>query len=231
MGFQGQLNTPARPLVEGALAGSGINVFASCSIEAYDARAPAALRSRVLLPGALGVIVVASAGRELWSAFRAYMREDPRRWELEHPLDAYVAHELSRADEALARAPVAFRRFEPTLYAQPALDFRALGEMVGLGSPGPFGLLIHREHGPWWALRGAYLVRANVDSPKPFAPPCAGCAAPCVGRAGLALSVAQATPEVRGRCVFGQASRYEDEQIAYHYEREATLAKLRAWLR
>jgi hypothetical protein len=37
-----------------------------------------------------------------------------------------------------------------------------------------------------------------------------------------------ATVEVRTRCVLGRGSRYAEEQIAYHYDREATLARLRA---
>ena len=37
--------------------------------------------------------------------------------------------------------------------ADPALDFAALGELVGLGVRGPLGLLIHTAYGPWWAMR------------------------------------------------------------------------------
>jgi hypothetical protein len=130
---------------------------------------------------------------------------------------------------ALEAASITSRCFEPTLDARPALSFRALGELVGLGSMGPFGLLIHDVHGPWWALRGAFLVDVAVDPPRAHAPPCAGCASPCVADPETgAVALALATPEVRGRCVVGQASRYDDTQIAYHRDREATLARLRA---
>jgi epoxyqueuosine reductase QueG len=217
----------ANRIVEGALAPCGIALVASCAIDAYDARAPEALRSSMLMPEARGVIVVASAGRAMWRAFRAYVGEDPARLAVDHPLDAFVARALSHADEALARGNVAFRRFEPTIYAEPALDFRALGELVGLGSLGPFGMLIHDTHGAWWALRGAYMVAADVDPPHLHSKPCFGCAAPCVGAVGVRAPVGAASVEMRARCVVGQASRYEDEQIAYHYDRDETLARLR----
>ena len=89
-----------------------------------------------------------------------------------------------------------------------------------------FGLLIHEEHGPWWALRGAWLVDVAAPPPRPHRPPCAGCPAPCLGSTrpeGILL----ATALVRSRCVVGQQSRYDDEQVAYHYDREATLTRLR----
>jgi hypothetical protein len=232
----------ATSVVRGALRGSGVELVASASIEAYDAIAPAPLRSSELAPGARGVVVAGSAGAALWRAFRAQTRAEPALWEREHPYDAFVERILGRVDDALARADVAFRRFEPTLRATPRLDFAALGRLVGLGSPGPFGMLISREHGAWWALRGAWLVAADVDPPLDHDPPCSGCAAPCVGgrsqadpageparsnAVAVSGSIADATPEVRARCIYGVASRYDDDQIAYHYDRVATLARLR----
>lgn len=203
--------------VEEALQGTGLDLVASSPIADYDARAPEELRSAALMPRARGVIVVGSAGRGLWEAFRrdAEAREGQRSRE-EHPLDTYVAACLDRADVALGHAMIGSRRFEPTVLATPRLDFRALGEIVGLGSMGPFGMLIHEAHGPWWALRGAWLVDVEVDAPQPHRPPCVGCAAPCVvGQ--VAGDVALATPEVRARCVLGASSRYVEAQIKHHY--------------
>ena len=227
MGVEGvEVRSLANRVVREALAPSGIDLVASCGVETYDARAPSVARSSALMPKARGVVVVASAGRGLWRAFRAYMREDASRWDREHPLDDYAAEHLARAGDALAERGIAHRRFEPTIYADPALDFRALGELVGLGSLGPFGMLIHKEHGAWWALRGAFFVDAEVDPPCALPRPCDGCAAPCLSGKGR-LEVVDASPEVRARCVVGQGSRYDDEQIAYHYDREATRTRLR----
>ncbi len=204
---------PPERIVGLTLAGSGVNIVASCSIEAYDARAPAAALSRALMPEARGVVVVASGGRELWERVRAAGAPGP------DPVDDYVSARLDEAGAALARAGVAFRRFEARLDAEPFLDFRALGEIVGLGSMGPFGMLIHAEHGPWWALRGAFMVDRAVALPRVHVPPCRGCPAPCVGAQAAQgpEKILLATPEARKRCVFGQTSRYDDDQIAHHY--------------
>ena len=217
----------ATEVLRGALGGSGIGLLASCPIEAYDAAAPEAVRSAVLMPGARGVIVSASAGPALWRAFREHMRKDERSWEEPHPYDAFVASLLGRGDARLAAEGIAYRRFDAAFHATPRLDFLALSRLVGLGSPGPFRLHIHETHGPWWALRGAWLVVAEVDAPLAPTPPCAGCPAPCVGGWPRAGDIPLATPQVRERCVVGQASRYDDDQIAYHYDRAATVARLR----
>jgi hypothetical protein len=217
----------ATRIVREALAGTGIELVASAPIEVYDARAPAPFQSSLLCPGSRGVVVVGSAGRTLWQGMRDRTAEDPELWSSEHPLDTFVAELLARADDALTKAGVRFRRFEPTIHTALPVDFRALGAMVGLGVEGPFGLLINREHGPWWALRGAWLVDAQVEPPLTPPATCEACSAPCIGGRGT-LQVAEASPEVRGRCIYGQGSRYTDEQIAYHYDREPTLLALRA---
>jgi hypothetical protein len=219
-------------VVREALAGTGIELVASCSVETYDARAPEGYRSPSLFPGARGLVVAASAGPALWRRFRARTDADPSVWDEAHPYDAFVAAQLARADEALAVAGVRFRRFVAAFHAPLRVDFLALAQLVGLGAPGPFALLVHPEHGAWWALRGAWLVDAPVEPPLAYRPPCIGCAAPCVGGArdpgaGEARGIPRATAEVRARCVVGQASRYDDDQIAYHYDRANTVARLR----
>src|SRR5579859_773606 len=207
----------ATSVVRRALQGTGIELVASCGAPAYDACAPEALQSRVWLRGARGVIVAGSAGRSLWRGFVARMQERPELWSSAHPYDEFVAGLLARADEALEKAAVRFRRFEAGFRAQVRVDFVALARLVGLGSLGPFGLLIHPQHGPWWALRGAWIVDAAVDGALDAGTPCAGCSAPCIGGWRNAGGIGQATAEVRARCVVGQESRYDDDQIAYHY--------------
>lgn len=216
----------ATSLVRRALQGTGIDLVASCGADAYDARAPQPLQSKVWLQGGRGVIVAGSAGPALWRGFLTRMRARPELWSSTHPYDEYVTSLLARADAALDGAAVRYRRFEAAFRAPVRVDFVALAQLVGLGSPGPFGLLIHPTHGPWWALRGAWIVDAEVEPPLVPNTPCAGCRAPCVGGWSHAGGIAQATAEVRGRCVVGQGSRYDDDQIAYHYDRAETAARL-----
>jgi hypothetical protein len=210
----------ATGIIRDALAGSGIELVASCGIAAYDAAAPTPLRSPELMPAARGVVVAASAGTRLWRRFREHMDADRSRWALAHPYDAFIGSTLTRADEALTRAGVRFRRFDAAFHAPVRLSFIALARLVGLGAPGPFMLAIHPEHGAWLALRGAWLVDAEVEPPLTLVPPCTGCPAPCVGGLENAGGIVRATPEVRARCVVGQGSRYDEDQIAYHYDRE-----------
>ena len=222
----------ATSIIRRALEGTGIELVASCEVAAYDARAPEPLRSTACLPGARGVVVAGSAGPALWRGFTALTAERPALLRAPHPYDDFVASLLARADEALGEAGVRFQRFEAAMHAPVQVDFLALARLVGLGSPGPFGLLIHPEHGPWWALRGAWIVDAPVDAraqPHVDAPgPCAGCSAPCVGGWANAGGIERATAEVRGLCVVGQQSRYDADQIAYHHGRAATVAAVAA---
>jgi epoxyqueuosine reductase QueG len=219
----------ATALIRAALAGSGIELVGSCGIAAYDARAPEAFRSAALMAGSRGLVVVGSAGPVLWRRFHAHMDADRARWDEAHPLDRFAAGILERVDGALAAAGIPFRRFEAAFHATPRLDFVAMARLVGLGSPGPFGMLIHAQHGAWWALRGAWLVEADVDEPSEHLPPCVGCPAPCIGgwENASARGALQATPQPRALCVVGQSSRYDPDQIAYHYDRVATVARLR----
>jgi hypothetical protein len=209
------------PLMRAALTGTGLDLFASCPIEGYDARAPAAHASARLMPRARGLVVVASAGRALWDAARA--RFGAAWSQVADPIDSHVARALDVADLALARAGIGSRRFEP--HAATQLDFRTLGEIVGLGSFGPFGMLIHSEHGPWWALRAAYFVDTEVAPALAHRPPCEGCAAPCIdgidpepvtGVRVASHALLTATPAARDCCIVGRASRYANEQIAHH---------------
>jgi hypothetical protein len=211
----------ATHVVRTALEGTGIELVASCGIDAYDARAPQALRSASWLPSARGLVVAGSAGAALWRAFRARRASDPVLAKAEHPYDEFIGEQLGRGDAALKAAGIDFHRFDAAFQAPVRVDFVALAALVGFGMPGPFALAIHPLHGPWWALRGAWMVAAEVEPALEPRPPCAGCPAPCIGGWSNASGMAQATAEVRGRCIVGQGSRYDDEQIAYHYGRVA----------
>jgi hypothetical protein len=213
----------ATKIVLDALAGTGIEAVASCAVAPYDARAPADCHSSRFLPGARGLVVAASAGPRLWRAFLERIRDGHASWEEPHPYDRFVAELLGKADEALAARRIRSYRFEARFDAPVAVNFVALGELVGFGAPGPFGLLIHPTFGPWWALRGAWLVDADVEPAAQGAPACRGCPAPCIGGwKSAGPGIVLATPEARARCIVGRDWRYDDEQLAYHHSRQTT---------
>jgi hypothetical protein len=116
----------------------------------------------------------------------------------------------------LARDGVRGGRFEPRFLATPRVDFRTLAELAGLGTPGPFGIAIHAVHGPWWALRGAWLVDREVEAPAKASSPCVGCARPCLGGASD-VGIGDSTAAMRLACPVGRSSRYDDDAIAYHH--------------
>src|SRR5450432_3092005 len=124
------LHANATLRIRAALAGTGIELVASCDIADYDARAPEGLRSASWVPRARGLVVAASAGPWLWRAFRARVAKDPALARLEHPYDAFVSEQLGRADAALAAAGVRFQRFEAAFLAPIPVDFVALAQLV-----------------------------------------------------------------------------------------------------
>jgi hypothetical protein len=218
----------ATATIREALAGTGIDEVASCSIEAYDRRAPADYHSSRFLRGARGLVVAASPGPRLWRSFLERMKSGRASWDDPHPYDAFVSELLSRGDAALTARGVRFVRFEARFDAPVPVNFVALAELAGLGVPGPFGLLISPTYGPWWALRGAWLVDEDVEPRVERRPACEGCPAPCVGgwqNAGSGILLA--SPEARRRCVVGPQWAYDEDQLSYHYAREDTVRRLK----
>jgi hypothetical protein len=197
------------------------------------------------LPGATHVLVIASGGPALWSAFEAAIRADPEVLRAEaHPLDAFVARALRAADPD----PPASRRWVRCAADEPTfVDFRPLAVAAGLGWPGRLGLLMGPEDGPWLGLRAACFT----VEPLPRAPslagrgPCGGCPAPCVaacpvgappagplGPTGAPLPFdigacaghraaggCRSACLSRNRCPEGATSRYSDREQAYHEDR------------
>jgi epoxyqueuosine reductase QueG len=215
------------------LADGGLDLYAAFPASAWDAAGPPApLASQALLPGARTLVVAGSGGRALWERFTAWLAEAPRArlTDEAHPLDRYVATVLDGAAALFDGAGLRARRFEPTFLFEPRLDFRRLAELAGLGAPSPLGLLVHPVYGPWWGLRGAFLVAGALPATAPASIhgiPCNGCPAPCRAAipAGTEGTIAAATVAAREACVLG-AHRYSDEQIAYHYRPDEGRAQL-----
>ena len=242
--------------LRGSLAARGFNILLPLSEPAFDAAcAPVAptLRLRSLYPAASGALIVGSGGRALFEHFGGSPERGDGR---ASPLDRFTAAAIGAATvEALQEGDGdgdgagGFRLFFPFTDSVPALPFQRLGRAAGLGGPGPLGLQIHPEFGPWWAYRGLIALAlsdagwAAAASGGPLGDGCAGCAAPCVAAcpagavrsAGFSIADCHArrltAPDcrlscaARIRCVRGPEHRYTDEQLAFHMAASMPVAR------
>lgn len=179
-------------------------------------------------PRALGLLI--GNTRALWPHFRQARATQPELALAPHPLDQYVVGSIAHAASALSS------HHQVSYFAhvtQPrALPIQRLAELVGFAALSPSHLAIHELYGPWWALRAVVVVDVEGPSEAPPEParPCRGCAAPCVpalerarAASGPVLDSSSITRHaaqwiaVREACPVGQASRYGDEQLRYHY--------------
>jgi Methylmalonic aciduria and homocystinuria type C family len=186
--------------------------------------------------GALGFLI--GNTRRLWSVFVRALRNDASLLAAEHPLDAYV-------ERALAGAAIGSIRDRHTiLFAHrmtpaPIAIQRAAHE-AGLAHLSPSRLSVHPAYGPWWSLRAVIVVDAEGPTgDRPRAPDlCTPCSKPCLAAFDRAVAVTDVTrpddveknwqswAHVREVCPVGQASRYGDDQLRYHYTKDRSVLRL-----
>ena len=174
------------------------------------------------------VVVIGHAGPRLWERFTAERTAGP------DPLDRWTRAVLS---------PIA-GRFGAILVlpndGPPFRPFQRWAMRAAAVHPSPLGLLIHPEHGLWYALRAALLFpdRHQVPPRPDTASPCAACAdRPCLTACpvgafdGTRYDVAACAAHVRsdaGRdcrehgcrardaCPVGRYRDWGDDQQAFH---------------
>ena len=195
-----------------------------------------------VLPGCRSVIVFGSGGRRLFSAFEAWLTENPGRLTRHtHPLDDFVAHRIAAADPDF-HPGLTDRKWAMCSAAGPPLDFRRLAVDAGLGWLSRTGLLLHPEHGLWLGLRAALFTTRQLPTTSlpPGPGPCVRCDAPCISACPGDAMTRVPTPEqpsawdwrtcatfrvgrpcharcdVRNACPEGTESRYTDRAQAYH---------------
>jgi hypothetical protein len=209
-------------LLAARLAHVGIDLVGATSVAAYEERAADGRLARDV-PDARGVIVLGNGGTALWRAFRADAGSAG--------LDVFVARAVEAATRDVDRAWCVYP-------SDSRIDFRALGELAGLGRPSLLGLLVHPVYGPWMALRAAVLVPHDVTAPRPadgFDPcptcverPCvAACPVGAIGPGGWdvpACSAHRLADEAhcasgctaRIACVYGRAHVHPPDALAFH---------------
>lgn len=218
---------PALQLLESG----GLNLSGVLSGPGYDERVPPGWTRCELLPQARAVLVLASGGRALWSAFCSAPEAGLSR----DPLDRYTRRLV---EEAAARLPGASRAvFSFEAREGRFADFVALARAAGLGSPSRLGLLLHPRYGPWMSIRAALLTEVELpETPAdPGFDPCTGCPAPCAAACpasaptpgGFDLAACTATRSSERDCALRCAARrgcrvgpehaYAPEAEAFHF--------------
>lgn len=179
-------------------------------------------------PDALGLLV--GNTRRLWPVFLRALREDASLRTDSNPLDSYVTAQVRKLAASTLGRP--FQVVFSHATSPKPFPIQRLAEAVNFATTAPSHLSIHPEHGPWIALRAVVLVDAEGPPPslEALVSPCRGCSAPCVAalRRALAACPPPVTEEaiaehaadwiaIRDACPVGRASRYDEQQLAYHY--------------
>jgi hypothetical protein len=191
-------------------------------VHALDARAAAAQLAAPWLASGPPVGILVGNTRALWPRFcaaRAAAAHPPP----PHPLDDYCERALAAAfaaHPAFAPARGSQLYFAHRTYGGAYLPLQRLAAQTGLGALAPSHLVIHPEHGPWIALRAVALVEGAPPRHAPIPLPCR-CGEPCARALARATGATGADArrawlEVREACTL-RASRYSDEQIAFHH--------------
>lgn len=161
--------------------------------------------------------------KALWSALEAAPLDD------HDPIDRYVEGAVV---ECLAElnAPAHVVYWPDRRYDDRYLPFQRIAHAAGMAHLSPSFLLIHRDHGPWFALRAMIVFAptepsAPAHQPPPASDPCSPCSQPCMAALGVAQGsdAWRAWLAVRDACPEGVTSRYSDVQIRYHYTKDRAL--------
>lgn len=225
---------PTQLGLDPALLAAGFNLAGVLSAEEYDAQVPSGWRSESFGGSVRSAILLGTGGSRFFQAFRELSQ-------LQH-----VADPLDTLTARLVSAAVAFERerghdAEAAYYWTERLgayaDFMQLGLASGFGSRSRLGILLHREYGPWLAIRALVLTSRSLEptGPDPGAPPCDGCPAPCASSClGAAVrpaldfdldscvettrqeAVCQVGCAARRACVVGPEHRYTPDAEAHH---------------
>lgn len=211
------------------LAVEALHIVLPLSAAAFDAVVgdPGTRRAGDLLEGAAGVVLIGDGGPGFFARFRDTA---PYASGVDHPLDDFTRGCVTTAvREAMTPLGLNFRVLFPFAGASAGapLPFQRLGQAAGLPEPGPLGLQIHPEFGPWWAYRALVVVPEPLDAEPPLLPWCPPCERPCVrgcpthpwqgGSSTARLDVVCGDDcGARLRCPVGREHTYPDDQRAFH---------------
>lgn len=213
-----------------ALAERGLGVQLPLTAAAFDQAARGAGQPglKAVWNEARGALLVGSAGPVFFERFRAAGATSSA-----DPLDSFTRDEVERCCVGVLGRGAFSLRF-PFVNEGAPLPFQALARAAGAPAPGPLGLIVLKEIGPWWAFRALILLPFEVPAAPPRQDLCAGCAAPCVRACpGDAVHVGGFSAEACGAsrhdnpacadqclarrvCPVGASHAYAPEQLAFH---------------
>jgi len=189
----------------------------------FDARAVARELALPLLDDPerrVGILI--GNTRRLWPLLRVARVQDPALAAATDPIDRYTETHVEREREALLGTAFYAHRE----YGGAYLPFQRIADAAGLAALAPTQLLVHPTFGPWFALRAVILCAGAPPARARVALPCA-CEASGCRRAFEAARLAEG-PEawrawlaMRDACPIGREHRYGDDQLAYHYTKDA----------
>ena len=166
-------------------------------------------------PASLALVV--GNTRQIWQPFVRAMRTNTDLMGDAHPVERYAMTSLMDAVD-LIKVPTQVRWAHDTGRGMVAIQ--RMAHIAGLAFLSPARLSVHREFGPWIALRAAVIVEVEGPNKRPLvSSPCDACESSCFP----AFKEAQYSSEwrlwlaVRDACPLGRAHRYGEDQIDYHY--------------
>ena len=152
----------------------GFDIFHQFPIQQYNAHVVAA--SNALLPieeydrSSTHAILIGNT-KHLWPIFIEHLSRNPNTWSSEaHPLNQYtLRHIQSVCDRCLTQNQISFTlRFTFQIEKDKLVDFQRLSDVAGLAPLDPDShLCVHKEYGPWFALRALLVLDAGYsDDPS-----------------------------------------------------------------
>ncbi|MFM2263041.1 MAG: hypothetical protein RI959_1717 [Pseudomonadota bacterium] len=214
------------------LAAQGLNLHAVFDLNTLPAEVLASLNLSGSDVGRFTqLILLGHAGRDFWGALKR------RGLHGSDPVDTFVGECV----QALMAGPLADHSWRQVFPGPQAVNLQKLGLLAGWHQRSPLGLGVDAEWGSWFAYRAVVLARTHLPAtPKrALTSPCLTCVdQPCISACPAgALACDQPSPwrlqtclthrlqpasgcqdrcSARNACPVGEASRYSDEQVAYH---------------
>lgn len=215
------------------LTAGGLDVVHPFAFVDRELRCEASIRDNGL---SAPLAVLIGNTRALWPAFRAALAADDQLAQIPNPLDHHVTRLVT--DAATATGVPHQLRFAH--HTNPAVPIQRIAQSAGLAWLSPSHLSVHPQFGPWIGFRALLVFEA--PGPAAAIPPpdlCGPCTRPCMPALAQALDSSRPRSDgqpdviaswrmwlaVRDACPVGTEHRYSDDQIRYHYSRDARALK------